>query len=182
MIPNSYERIAPGYQPGPDGATPPPVDAPIVIIRPEDAPRGPQRTPAPDENLTPSEVPIPPQLAGDPVKASLHQHIVADKLSFVDALNRASLLERSQAFMDAVMFMRLCQDPIARAQPWHKLLHLKANLGPDEHVGPEWVELTRRALKLTQRAADTLTDQLDAHDRIAEALGSSAHIRDRTNW
>lgn len=112
-------------------------------------------------------------LAGpDPVRAYVAERIKQDGWTPFDAINWALDREAVDMLRCCVMFVRLCDDPIARADPNHGFLHQGYGIKQCP-AGWALVEATQRSLDIPDERAKLLIDQMDEEMRALEALVGS---------
>lgn len=106
----------------------------------------------------------------DPVRPYVARQIKEAGWGPFEAINWAFDRDRVERFRAVAMFVRLCADPIARAEPIHVELHRRYNI--HGCVGPELMLLTQKSLGISDERARYLLDQLDAEHHMAAGLGA----------
>lgn len=104
----------------------------------------------------------------DPVRPFVAERIREDGWGAIHAINWAFDRDVVEKFRACVMFVRLCADPVARADPGHATLHRL--YGAQGCVGQDLLLVTQKALGISDERARYLIDQMDAEHRAAEGL------------
>ncbi len=104
----------------------------------------------------------------DPVRPFVANQIREQGLGPFEAINWGHDRQIAEMFRAAVMFTRLCGDPVERIHPRHAELHALYRV--QACVGPELIRATQISLGISDARAQHLLNQLDHEHRIVEGL------------
>lgn len=104
----------------------------------------------------------------DPTRPFVAERIRRDGWGAIHAINWAFDRDVVETFRACVMLVRLCQDGTSRQDRLHPTLHRLYGL--KGCAGQDLLQVTQRALGISDERARFLIDQMDAEHRAYEGL------------